>query len=95
MSQSAMESRSTVSESELEVVEHGEDWFKVQHRQTGNICTIMDTFAEMFPMWAGRVLITADNEKWALTAATTATGLATSRFGWNQYHNRSAPADRI
>jgi len=39
---------------------------------------IEDTFAEMFPMWAGRVLITGDNEKWAMTAATTATGLATS-----------------
>jgi len=39
---------------------------------------IEDTFAEMFPMWAGRILITADNEKWALTAARTATGLAAS-----------------
>jgi len=29
-------------------------------------------------MWVGRVLITADTEKWALTAANTATGLATS-----------------
>jgi len=41
-------------------------------------CLIDDTFAEMFSMWAGRILITADNEKWALTAARTATGLATS-----------------
>ncbi|MCJ7423978.1 formylmethanofuran--tetrahydromethanopterin N-formyltransferase [Candidatus Bathyarchaeota archaeon] len=32
----------------------------------------------MFPMWAGRVLITADSEKWAITAAEVATGLATS-----------------
>jgi formylmethanofuran--tetrahydromethanopterin N-formyltransferase len=39
---------------------------------------IQNTFAEMFPMWAGRVLITADTEEWALTAARTATGLATS-----------------
>jgi formylmethanofuran--tetrahydromethanopterin N-formyltransferase len=39
---------------------------------------IEDTFAEMFPMWAGRVLITADNEKWASTAARTATGFGTS-----------------
>lgn len=39
---------------------------------------IHNTFAEMFPMWAGRVLITADSERWALTAARTATGLATS-----------------
>ena len=39
---------------------------------------IEDTFAEMFPMWVGRVLITAENEKWALTAARTATGFASS-----------------
>jgi formylmethanofuran--tetrahydromethanopterin N-formyltransferase len=78
MSQSDSESKSTGSPSELEIVERGEGWFKVQHRQTGNICTIMDTFAEMFPMWAGRVLITGDSEKWALTAANVATGLATS-----------------
>ncbi len=39
---------------------------------------IEDTFAEMFPMWAGRILITADSEKWASTAARTATGFATS-----------------
>jgi formylmethanofuran--tetrahydromethanopterin N-formyltransferase len=78
MSQGETESKSTASENELEIVERGEGWFKVQHRQTGNICTIMDTFAEMFPMWAGRVLITADSEGWALTAASVATGLATS-----------------
>jgi formylmethanofuran--tetrahydromethanopterin N-formyltransferase len=46
--------------------------------ENGNITEIVDTFAEMFPMWAGRVLITADSEKWALTAASVATGLATS-----------------
>jgi formylmethanofuran--tetrahydromethanopterin N-formyltransferase len=46
--------------------------------ESGNVCEIVDTFAEMFPMWAGRVLITADSERWALTAATVATGLATS-----------------
>lgn len=39
---------------------------------------VEDTFAEMFPMWAGRVLITAENEKWALTAARNATGFAAS-----------------
>lgn len=39
---------------------------------------IQNTFAEMFPLWAGRVLITADSEKWALTAAEVATGFATS-----------------
>jgi len=41
-------------------------------------CIIDDTFAEMFPMWASRILITAENEKWALTAARTATGFAAS-----------------
>jgi formylmethanofuran--tetrahydromethanopterin N-formyltransferase len=46
--------------------------------ENGNICEIDDTFAEMFPMWAGRVLITADSKEWALTAANVATGLATS-----------------
>lgn len=44
----------------------------------GNTIKIMDTFAEMFPLWAGRILITADTEKWALTAATVATGFAVS-----------------
>ncbi len=39
---------------------------------------IEDTFAEMFPMWAGRILITAANEKWALIGAKTATGFASS-----------------
>jgi formylmethanofuran--tetrahydromethanopterin N-formyltransferase len=46
--------------------------------ENGNLCEIVDTFAEMFPMWIGRVLITADSEKWAMTAANIATGLATS-----------------
>ncbi|MEM2557650.1 MAG: formylmethanofuran--tetrahydromethanopterin N-formyltransferase [Candidatus Bathyarchaeia archaeon] len=42
---------------------------------------IEDTFAEMFEMWASRVLITAENEKWALTAAEAATGFASSIIG--------------
>ncbi len=37
-----------------------------------------EDFAEAFPMIAGRVLITAKDEKWALTAARTATGFASS-----------------
>lgn len=82
MSQSETESKSTENESELEVIgkENGPEGeeFIVKHRQTGNISRIVNTFAEMFSMWAGRILITADNEKWALTAARTATGLATS-----------------
>jgi formylmethanofuran--tetrahydromethanopterin N-formyltransferase len=39
---------------------------------------VADTFAEMFPLWAGRVLITAQNEKWAQIAASVTTGFATS-----------------
>jgi len=39
---------------------------------------IEDTFAEAFPMIAGRILITADREKWALTSARAATGFASS-----------------
>jgi formylmethanofuran--tetrahydromethanopterin N-formyltransferase len=44
----------------------------------GNTVKIQDTFAEMFGLWAGRVLITAQNEKWAQIAATLTTGFATS-----------------
>ena len=39
---------------------------------------IEDTFAEAFPMWVSRILITADSEKWALTSARAATGFAVS-----------------
>ena len=78
MSQRKLRSKSAGSASELEVVERGEGWFKVQHPQTGSTCIVEDTFAEMFPLWAGRVLVTADSEKWALTAAEAATGFATS-----------------
>jgi formylmethanofuran--tetrahydromethanopterin N-formyltransferase len=49
--------------------------FKAENRNT---CEIVDTFAEMFPLWAGRILITSDNERWALTAAAVTTGFATS-----------------
>jgi formylmethanofuran--tetrahydromethanopterin N-formyltransferase len=43
----------------------------------GNV-EIEDTFAEVFPMISGRVIITADTQEWALTAARTATGFASS-----------------
>lgn len=43
----------------------------------GNV-EIDDTFAELFPMWTGRILITAENERWALTAANAAVGFASS-----------------
>ena len=42
------------------------------------VVKVSDTFAEMFPLWAGRVLITAQNEKWAQIAASITTGFATS-----------------
>lgn len=42
---------------------------------------IVDTYAEMFPMWAARLVITADSMNWALTAARSATGYATSIIG--------------
>ncbi len=63
---------------DLKVVKkEGKDFVvKVPERQDS--LKIEDTFAEMFPMWAGRILITAANEKWALIAARTATGFASS-----------------
>jgi formylmethanofuran--tetrahydromethanopterin N-formyltransferase len=45
---------------------------------SGQTVEVQDTFAEMFPLWAGRVLITAQNEKWAQIAASITTGFATS-----------------
>lgn len=42
---------------------------------------IEDTFAEAFKMWGARVVITAKNRKWALEAATSMTGFATSVIG--------------
>jgi formylmethanofuran--tetrahydromethanopterin N-formyltransferase len=44
----------------------------------GNVVQVEDTFAEMFPLWVGRVLITAENEKWATIAGSLTTGFATS-----------------
>lgn len=68
------------SENTLQTLEYDDKnkLFKVRDLETGNICTIEDTFAEMFGMWVGRVLITAENEKWANIAARTATGFASS-----------------
>ena len=78
MSPNETTSKSIESANEVEVVERGDGWFKVKHRQSTNICTLVDTFAEMFGMWVGRVLITAETEHWAKTAAQTATGFASS-----------------
>ena len=42
---------------------------------------IVDTFAEAFGMCAARVIITADTPKWAMAAARSMTGFATSVIG--------------
>jgi formylmethanofuran--tetrahydromethanopterin N-formyltransferase len=79
MSQKETESKSTASESELKVTGYDdEDQSFIVSSPMGHILKISDTYAEMFPMWASRALITADNKKWALTAARTATGFAAS-----------------
>ena len=82
MSQTGTKSKSTESESNLKVVGYDDKdplgpAFIVKS-PIGHILKISDTFAEMFPLSVGRVLITADNERWALTAASAATGFASS-----------------
>jgi formylmethanofuran--tetrahydromethanopterin N-formyltransferase len=42
---------------------------------------ILDTYAEAFPVWLSRVIITAANREWAYRAAAEATGFASSRIG--------------
>lgn len=42
---------------------------------------ILDTFAEAFPIWLSRVIITAATREWAYKAAVEATGFATSKIG--------------
>ncbi len=78
MSQKDTESKSSGNESKLEVIKKEDNGDFIVKTENGNIVTIEDTFAEMFPMWAGRILITAANEKWALIAARTASGFASS-----------------
>jgi formylmethanofuran--tetrahydromethanopterin N-formyltransferase len=62
----------------LEVLRKEDNDFIVKVPGKQDPVKIEDTFAEMFPMWAGRILITAANEKWALIAARTASGFASS-----------------
>lgn len=63
---------------------------------SGDIVKVHDTFAEMFPLWAGRVLITAQNEKWAQIAASVTTGFATSVIAASAEAavERTVPADQ-
>jgi formylmethanofuran--tetrahydromethanopterin N-formyltransferase len=42
---------------------------------------IVDTFAEAFKMWASRVIITGETPYWAMAAAQSMTGFATSIIG--------------
>lgn len=42
---------------------------------------IVDTFAEAFAMWGARVVITAETADWAMAAAQSMTGFATSVIG--------------
>lgn len=62
---------------EIQGYDDKEKMFLVQSAG-GNVVKVQDTFAEMFPLWVGRVLITAQNEKWAQIAASLTTGFATS-----------------
>jgi formylmethanofuran--tetrahydromethanopterin N-formyltransferase len=63
---------------------------------SGNTVKVQDTFAEMFALWAGRVLITAQNEKWAQIAASLTTGFATSVIAASAEAaiERTVPADQ-
>ena len=63
---------------------------------SGNVVKVQDTFAEMFGLWAGRVLITAQNEKWAQIAASLTTGFATSVIAASAEASieRAVPADQ-
>ncbi|MBT8172150.1 formylmethanofuran--tetrahydromethanopterin N-formyltransferase [Candidatus Bathyarchaeota archaeon] len=78
MSPKETESKSIKKENSVELVRKDGCELIVKDLETGNICSVEDTYAEMFPMWAGRILITAANEKWALIAARTASGFASS-----------------
>jgi formylmethanofuran--tetrahydromethanopterin N-formyltransferase len=42
---------------------------------------ILDTYAEAFPAWLSRVIVTAASRAWAYRAAAEATGFASSRIG--------------
>ena len=42
---------------------------------------VIDTFAEAFPMWGARIVITAETPSWASEAARSLTGFATSVIG--------------
>jgi formylmethanofuran--tetrahydromethanopterin N-formyltransferase len=46
-----------------------------------NGAEILDTYAEAFPAWVSRIIITAENREWAYRASVEVTGFATSKIG--------------
>src|SRR4030042_1270946 len=68
------------NENKLEIISYddAQKVFTVKPSATGHTVLIQDTFAEMFPLWVGRILLTAENEKWVQIAANVTTGFATS-----------------
>jgi formylmethanofuran--tetrahydromethanopterin N-formyltransferase len=42
---------------------------------------VVDTFAEAFPMWGARIVVTAETPEWAIQAGRSLTGFATSVIG--------------
>jgi formylmethanofuran--tetrahydromethanopterin N-formyltransferase len=68
---------SNTNKLEIQSYDENQKMFYVKS-SNGNVVQVQDTFAEMFPLWVGRVLITAQTEKWAMTAASLTTGFATS-----------------
>jgi formylmethanofuran--tetrahydromethanopterin N-formyltransferase len=81
MSQKETGSRSTGNPSKLKVVRKEGNDFVVKVPGRGTFVKVEDTYSEMFPLWVGRILITADSERWALIAAQSAIGFATSIIG--------------
>src|SRR5512139_3818112 len=86
----------SASETRLETLSYNDEGksFTVKSPVGGTV-EIQDTFAEMFPLWAGRILITAQNEKWARIAAEVTTGFATSVIAASAEAavERTVPAD--
>jgi formylmethanofuran--tetrahydromethanopterin N-formyltransferase len=64
--------------SKLEVLSYDDKEKVFNVKSPAGTLKIQDTFAEMFALWVGRVLITAESEKWAQIAGSLTTGFATS-----------------
>jgi formylmethanofuran--tetrahydromethanopterin N-formyltransferase len=81
----------------LEIIGYDDtEKFYLVKSASGTIVKVSDTFAEMFTLWAGRVLITAQNEKWAQIAGSLTTGFATSVIAASAEAaiERAVPADQ-